>query len=771
MRYANRWFGLIVAAIGLAWAGTSWAQDASALDQTTSAQVVPKQASVPHWLVELTIEPTITKQNSPETVASSQEQFLSRARAKFPGFKILRKFHGTLFNGFLIEATRATADRLARMPGVKAISEDGLLTLPEPWRASPVTASDVGEALGPLGEPPDDAWLRMTGADVAHDRLGLTGRGVKLAIIDSGIDFNHADLGGCFGLGCRVETGYDFVGDNYDPTRCSPPFTTDGCPVEGGEPHDVLGHGTHVSGIAAARSAGPSGVTGVAPFALIHIYRVFGKLSSDGQAHTAFSIVIAAMERAYEEGAQIVSMSLGSDNGNPNSMSAQAAERLALNGVAVVAAAGNAGAALGVYAVSDPSVAEHVVSAASFDSTPTSRLKKFSVDSGADEIGYDVSDGAPRPPASGSAQIVPTGTPTTDDDACNGIGVDVSGKIALIRRGTCTFNVKAVNAELAGAIGVIIYNNRPGIFNSTTVNVAGRPPVHIPTVTTTDGEGNSLYDRFVSQGQVALTWLGVNVFKEVVVDYGPDSKPGLLSTFSSFGPTSLDLNLKPDVSAPGGFIRSTYPLALGRYATINGTSMATPHTAGAIALLLEAFPDVPSTLVQTLLQNSAVPATWSLDSTSSSLDAVHRQGGGLINIPALIANVPHTLAFPGKLSLGETHGAPVGRTLTIENKTNATVTYTFGHVPALATTNRRSALTDADYRDAPASVSFSRPNVVVTPHSFGFVDITFVGPADTTAKLFGGYITVTPNNGDGALSVPYAGFNGTGRSPDPGAGG
>ena len=99
----------------------------------------------------------------------------------------------------------------------------------------------------------------MTGVDVAQNTLGLSGRGVKVAVIDTGIDYHHPDLGGCFGRGCRVEKGFDFVGDAFNADPTSPAYNP--TPVPDPDPDDCNGHGTHVSGIIGANG----GLTGVAP--------------------------------------------------------------------------------------------------------------------------------------------------------------------------------------------------------------------------------------------------------------------------------------------------------------------------------------------------------------------------------------------------------------------------------------------------------------------------------------------------------------------------
>ncbi len=159
----------------------------------------------------------------------------------------------------------------------------------------------------------------------------------------------------------------------------------------------------------------------------------------------------------------------------------------------------------------------------------------------------------------------------------------------------------------------------------------------------------------------------------------PNASGGTISGFSSFG-LNAELTLKPDIGAPGGFIRSTYPIELGTYATISGTSMASPHVAGAVALLLEAHPNTNVNNVRDILQNSADPK---IRFGQTYLDNTHRQGAGMLDIPGAIDAT--TLLQPGKISLGEGNGDTVKIKLT--NSSGSAVTYDLSHEPAAGTTN------------------------------------------------------------------------------------
>ena len=144
---------------------------------------------------------------------------------------------------------------------------------------------------------------------------------------------------------------------------------------------------------------------------------------------------------------------------------------------------------------------------------------------------------------------------------------------------------------------------------------------------------------------------------------------------------TADLILKPDIGAPGGLIRSTYPLEQGAYATISGTSMASPHVAGAAALLKQARPGLAASAFRAILQNSADPKNWSGGPALGFLDFVHRQGAGMVDVDDAIAST--TTVTPGKLSFGEGSGG--SGTLSIANASSSAQTYAVSHVTALST--------------------------------------------------------------------------------------
>lgn len=664
------------------------------------------------WFVEFASNPRV-KRGSAAVHRNERAAFRSAAAAERIPFTERFNFE-TLYNGLSVRATPAAAGRLAQLPGVVAVYPVVIVSIPE---TQPTLEPDLFTALA------------MTGADTAQSELGLTGAGIRVAVMDTGIDYTHPDLGGAWGN--RVVAGWDFVGDAFNANPASPGYNP--VPAPNDDPMDCNGHGTHVAGI-----VGASGnVTGVAPGVEFGAYKVFGCEGS-----TTADIMIAAMERALADNMDVLNMSIGAAFQWPQYPTAVAASNLVDAGMVVVASIGNSGAN-GVYSAGAPGLGDKVIGVASFDNTFIS-LSAFSISPDDTLIGYGPATAAPPPPTSGSLSMARTGTVTTPDDACSALPAgSLDGQAALIRRGTCTFHAKALNAQNAGAAAVVLYNNTAGRFSPT---VAGTPPITIPVVAISDAEG-ALIDGRLQSGPVTMTWTD-----EVLVAENPTGN--LISSFSSYG-LAPDLTLKPDIGAPGGLIYAPYPLALGGYATLSGTSMSSPHVAGGVALLLEAQPNTPAEAVRDILQNSAIPKPWWGNPGLGFLDNVHRQGAGMLDIPGAILST--TGVTPAKLSLGESEAGPATRTLTIRNSGSEAVTYNLSHVPALSTGG--STFTPGFFTGF-ATVDFSSDSITVPAGSSRQLTVTITAnPALADRSQYGGYLVIAGD--DGVVSrVPYAGFKG-----------
>jgi minor extracellular serine protease Vpr len=663
------------------------------------------------WFVELESSPT-AEGTSADTLAAERDRF--RADAGRRGLRYVERLEfDTLFNGLSVQMDESQLGVLKRTAGVSAVYPVVRMEIPETATVSP----DLATALA------------MTGADVAQSELGLTGDGAQVAVMDTGIDYDHPDLGGPGPFPTsRVVAGYDFVGDEFDAG--DPEHVM---PVPDNDPMDCNGHGTHVAGIVGADAASSDGATGVAPGVTFGAYKVFGCTGS-----TTADVMIAAMEMALADGMDVLNMSIGSAFTWPQYPTAVAADLLVQAGVSVVASIGNSGAN-GLYSAGAPGLGADVIGVASFDNTHID-AQTFVVNPGGEAVPYLPLPTAEDPPTSGDTpEVVYVGRGCVDT-----LGdvheADPSGTVALIVRGDCTFDEKYAGVVAAGAVGVVVYNNVTGLFAGGGIENLGVFGIGI-----SDSDGKHIRSLLGDGQAVTLTWTSDRVTE-------PNPIGGLVSSFSSYG-LSPDLALKPDIAAPGGLIRSTYPLAAGGYATVSGTSMSSPHVAGAVALLLEARPELAGDEIRRILQNTADPAPWWGNPDVGFLDNVHRQGAGMIDIPDAVNAT--TAVVPSTLSLGE--GGPRRQQLVVDNTSAEAVEYTVSHEPALGTHGSTFA---PSFNAAFATVEFSTDSFTLLPGEKAVVKTRITPPADTGEQLiYGGYVVVTDDGGT-EHRVPYAGYAG-----------
>lgn len=714
---------LLAAAIPLSGASAapddpSYLGSASDYGVSPNSELTATTSPTGAWFVQLAGTPT-SRGGSASANARSARTFLAEAQSLGVSVDV-RETYTNLWNGVAVDVSDADAAQLTNASSVVAVFP--VLEFSAPPQASPT----VPEML---------TALSMTGADIAQSELGYTGAGVNVGIIDTGVDYDHPDFGGSGTDGAtafpteRVAYGYDFVGDDFNADDSSPDYQPVAHPDA--DPDDCEGHGTHVAGIVGADGdLANGGIRGVAPGVTLGAYRVFGCEGS-----TTSDIMLAAMERALADGMDVVNQSIGAAFSTwPEYPTAVASDNLVDAGVVMVASIGNEGAS-GTWSAGAPGVGDKVIGVASYDNTEFI-TNSFTISDDDRAVPYTSATGAASTPTSGSLPLALAG-----GDGCTPLAGDFTGQAVLIQRGTCSFHEKAVAAQNAGAAALVLYNNIPGIINPT---VEGDTPITIPVVSISLEDGTLIADRLAA-GAVTLTWTD----EQVSV---PNPTAGLISEFSSYGFTA-DLQLKPDLGAPGGQIWSTYPLEKGGHSSLSGTSMASPHVAGAAALLLEARPETTPAEVRDLMQNSADPAVWSLAPDIGLLEPVNRQGAGMLDIDAAI--LATTVVSPGKLSFGESEAGPVTRTLTATNSAEVPVTYTVSYEDAIATAD---APDDPGFYYEESTVAAPATVSVPAGGSTSF-DVTITPSANLELAQYGGYIVLTPQAGE-PIRVPYAGFAG-----------
>jgi subtilisin family serine protease len=446
---------------------------------------------------------------------------------------------------------------------------------------------------------------------------GFAGQGMKVAIIDTGLDYTHADFAGPGTVASfdaenandtdapnpalvgpdapRVKGGMDFVGDDYNADPGDPAYQP--VPHPDPDPLDCNGHGSHVAGTAAGSGVLADGSTytgpystgtvsshswkvgpGVAPKADLYGLRVFGCGGST-------DVVIDAIEWAVTHDMDVINMSLGSSFGSGTDPDAVAATNAAAAGVIVVTSSGNSGH--NPYMTGSPGTGTGTISVAASDSAQGFPGANIALPGGVN-VQAIVANGVPVNGITAPIEVLYSGTPhdaahiSIGCDPAEYTAADVAGKIVVVQRGTCARVARAIFGQQAGAVAVIMVNNvdsLPLYEGPITENPDDGTPynVTIPFLGVKSSDANALIAADDGSATMTDTTL---------------TNPQFLATadFSSGGPRSGDSALKPDVTAPGVSISSAGVGTGNGAAIISGTSMASPHTAGAAALVRQAHP-------------------------------------------------------------------------------------------------------------------------------------------------------------------------------------
>ncbi|MGR9048492.1 S8 family serine peptidase [Halobacillus faecis] len=451
----------------------------------------------------------------------SPDKFLKELERRLPRLEVVTSYD-TIFYGVAIKGTAGELEKVARMKSVK--NQHPVHTY---------EALDTEEELSFSTE-----FIRN---QMRHPQ---TGKGVKVGIIDTGIDYNHPDLKENF------KGGYDTVDFDDDPMETE------------GEGATI--HGTHVAGVVGANGE----MKGMAPDADLYAYRALGPGGVGSSVQ-----VIAAIEEAVKDGMDVINLSLGNDVNGPDWPTTHAVNKAVELGTVVVVAAGNSGP--NGWTIGSPATSSDAITVGA--SALSMKAPVLKVPGEREMIAIQTMSGSVPWKLAKKYPLTYSGTGEAEFG-------DVRGKIVLFERGGIPFSHKALKAYQKGAVAVLIFNNEEGNFQGGLDGVK----LPIPVASLSNEAGNWLKENVIQQNQ----WV-----ETMNVSLGDQVAP-----FSSRGPVTTNWEIKPDILAPGVDIYSTVP---GGYQSLQGTSMAAPHVAGMAALIKEAHPNWTPEEVKQALTSTA----------------------------------------------------------------------------------------------------------------------------------------------------------------------
>ncbi|WP_144551888.1 S8 family serine peptidase [Bacillus sp. X1(2014)] len=646
-------------------------------------------------------------------------------------------------------------------------------------------------------------------AQKAWEAFGKKGEGMVVGIIDTGVDPSHKDFiltdgskaaltkeevdAAVAGKGLsgkfyteKVPYGYNYYDENAQILDLGP---------------EASMHGMHVAGTVAANGdEANGGIKGVAPEAQVLALKIFG--NDPEMPSTWGDIEIKAIDDAITLGADVINMSLGSTAGfvQPDAPEQEAVQRAVDNGVLMSISAGNSNHFGDGYSnplAGNPDYGVVGTPGSSNSSIQVASLENNYLDLYAATYSFDGTEAGKAPYLSSSSvdpnkleqkkfDIIDAGIGQPSDFA----GKDFTGKYALVKRGTLTFVEKTMNAQNAGAAGIIVYNNTSGLLSMAT-----SPEIKIPQLFALKSDGDTMKAALDAGQAVSIEFQG-----DKKTTQNPSA--GQMSTFTSWGVTS-NLDFKPEITAPGGNIYSTFNN--NSYGVMSGTSMAAPHVSGGSALVLERvkedFADLTGAAKVGMAKNILMNTSKVIDDKGTYNAAYthnpyspRRQGAGVMQLHAALSTpivVTNAATNEAKVALKEIKDNKATFTLKAQNFSDQAVTYKVDG----------SVLTDLVLEDASGylvdqlesqgiykagtvaeaapwkgefPISFSQDELTIPAKDSVTLDVT-VDLTDTVEWAYNvpldvlfangyfveGYVTLTDvNDVNPTVSVPYVGFNG-----------
>ncbi|MEJ8306491.1 S8 family serine peptidase [Saccharibacillus sacchari] len=549
---------------------------------------------------------SLTARTAERAIDTQQDSFV--ARAEKLGIDLTVNYtYDTVLNGMEITVAANDIPKLASIEGVTSIDAN------QTYYEIPVeeSAQDIGESKSNFELSP----LKQMGVDEAWAE-GFTGAGLKVGVIDTGVDYLHPDLKDAY------KGGYDSFEKDDDPYE-EPPIEIDGTSYAG------TSHGTHVSGTIVGRATNPTSdlvQKGVAYEADLYVYKVLGRNIKTGRASGSSAQVIDGIEHAVKDGMDVINLSLGSDsNKDPNSPDAIAINNAVLSGVTAILANGNAAdSGPYYYSMGSPATSQLGISVGAV----TSESKRYqatlgvtvgekpaeeepAADPGTGSENSDHNGGTVEAPEGESAPTVTSvvydvyheypsaevgvfawkigqenfaeqfGTAPNDAvyanlgadadyEALAAQGIDVKDKVVFVSRGSLTFDAKVQGAAAHGAKGIVIFNGNVDPNNTSQANLAESISGRDEPVGSVAFLGDSFsyvpyFDYSGTQGRAIARQLLAQGSPEFKISFGSEYPKSVvagdkMAAFSSRGPNGDDkLSIKPDVVAPGVNLLSTYP--------------------------------------------------------------------------------------------------------------------------------------------------------------------------------------------------------------------
>jgi subtilisin family serine protease len=550
-------------------------------------------------------------------------------RKNVPQAKITGDFDISL-NAVAVQLNGASLDQVAAAPMVKNAEFQNTY---RPTITDPDLALINAEAAWSLGGGPANA-----------------GDGVKVAIVDTGIDVTHP---------CFSDAGYP------NQPKSGPPALTNNKVIvakvfnnKSGSrqytPAAIGAHGTHVAGTVACNYQTPTNVdgvavpysmSGVAPRALLGNYNVFPADVENARSED----ILNALEAAYADGFDVANMSLGGGSHGVQDLLTTAVDNLDQANMVVAVAAGNSGP--GLFTVESPGSAARALTAGA---SSVNHFMGHPINTNGTSYG-GVQGLFGDPTADLSANILVYAGPTTADAngmngmnfGCGEFPAAASGKIVMVTRGSCFFTVKVRNAQAAGAVALIVADNRPG------------DPILMGDDGTPDQPTLPAYSVSLEDGQSLLAANGMPAVVADALQYYLTTHQNIMADFSSQGPTDVDFRVKPDVVAPGVNVLSSVPASecavAPCFAFYQGTSMATPHLAGSAAFVRGLHPDWSAADIRSAVVNTATRGVLfnppaAATNTLSIATSVNVVGAGIENLAA--AATASALLSPVSVSFG-----------------------------------------------------------------------------------------------------------------------